>query len=123
MMASRSAGATWIRSSKVVGLDMSIIMTEFSAGMALSIACRPRGVQCNIRKMSNTDIHARAQEMLAAYTTGATIPVPPSARQEEFDLNSAYAVEAEFSRLRRHNGHQTVGLKVGYANKAMWRVL
>jgi 2-oxo-3-hexenedioate decarboxylase len=73
--------------------------------------------------MSNTDIRALAQEMLDAYTTGATIPVPPSARQEEFDLNSAYAVEAEFSRLRRHHGRRTAGLKVGYANKAMWRVL
>jgi 2-oxo-3-hexenedioate decarboxylase len=61
--------------------------------------------------------------MLDAYTTGATIPVPPSARQEEFDLNAAYAVEAEFCRLRRHSGRRTVGLKVGYANKAMWRVL
>jgi 2-keto-4-pentenoate hydratase len=73
--------------------------------------------------MSDTDIHALAQEMLAAYTTGAMIPAPPSARHEEFDLNSAYAVEAEFSRLRKQTGRQTVGLKVGYANKAMWRVL
>ena len=73
--------------------------------------------------MSDTDIHALAQEMLAAYTTGATIPVPPSAAREEFDLNSAYAVEADFSRLRKENGRQTVGLKVGYANKAVWRVL
>jgi 2-keto-4-pentenoate hydratase len=38
-------------------------------------------------------------------------------------LNSAYAVEAEFSRLRKESGRRTVGLKVGYANKAMWRVL
>ena len=73
--------------------------------------------------MSDTDIHALAQEMLAAYTTGATIPVPPSAAREEFDLSSAYAVEAEFSHLRKQSGRQTVGLKVGYANKAIWRVL
>jgi 2-keto-4-pentenoate hydratase len=51
------------------------------------------------------------------------IPVPPSARYEDFDLNSAYAVEAEFSRLRKQIGRGTVGLKVGYANKAVWRVL
>ena len=62
--------------------------------------------------MSDTDIHALAQQMLAAYTTGAMIPVPPSAAREEFDLNSAYAVEAEFSRLRKQTGRQTVGLKV-----------
>ena len=73
--------------------------------------------------MSDTDINALAQEMLDAYTTGAMIPVPPSARHEDFDLNSAYAVEAEFSRLRKQSGRRTVGLKVGYANKAMWRVL
>jgi 2-oxo-3-hexenedioate decarboxylase len=37
-------------------------------------------------------------------------------------LTSAYAVEAEAARLRRAMGHATVGLKVGYANKAVWRV-
>src|SRR5580765_6041652 len=73
--------------------------------------------------MSDTEIHALAQEMLAAYTTGAMIPVPPSSGRKEFDLNAAYAVEAEFSRLRKQSGRQTFGLKVGYANKAVWRVL
>jgi 2-keto-4-pentenoate hydratase len=73
--------------------------------------------------MSEADIHALAQEMLASFTTGAMIQVPPSARHEDFDLNSGYAVEAEFSRLRRQSGRRTVGLKVGFANKAMWRVL
>jgi 2-keto-4-pentenoate hydratase len=73
--------------------------------------------------MSDPDIHSLAQEMLAASTSGAMISVPPSARQAEFDLNAAYAVEAEFSRLRKQSGRRTVGLKVGYANKAMWRAL
>jgi 2-oxo-3-hexenedioate decarboxylase len=73
--------------------------------------------------MSDTDIHVLAQEMLAAYTSGATIPVPPSARGEEFDLKTAYAVEVDFSRLRENEGRRTVGLKVGFANRAMWRVL
>jgi len=73
--------------------------------------------------MSDSDIDSLAREMLDAHTTGAMIPVPPSARYEDFDLNSAYAVEAEFSRLRKQSGRGTVGLKVGYANKAVWRAL
>ena len=36
---------------------------------------------------------------------------------------TAYAVEAELARRRRVSGHATVGRKVGYANKAMWRAL
>jgi 2-oxo-3-hexenedioate decarboxylase len=73
--------------------------------------------------MSDLDIHALAQEMLSAYSSGAMIAAPPSARHPDFDLNAAYAVEAEFARLREQGGHRSVGLKVGYANKALWRVL
>ena len=36
---------------------------------------------------------------------------------------TAYAVEAELVALRRAAGHRTVGRKVGFANKAVWRVL
>ena len=49
--------------------------------------------------------------------------IPPSGRDASFDLTEAYAVEAEVARLRRAGGHATVGRKVGYANRAMWRVL
>ena len=73
--------------------------------------------------MPEIDTIALANEFLSAYTTGAPIATPPSARYETFDLNSAYAVEAEFARLRSQSGRQTVGRKVGYANKAVWRVL
>lgn len=73
--------------------------------------------------MSDIDISTLAGEMLSAYNTGDMVPVPPSARYEGFDLKSAYAVEAELSRLRKQSGRQTLGLKVGYANKAIWRVL
>jgi len=50
------------------------------------------------------------------------IPVPPSARPG-FDLDAAYAVEATLRSWREASGHRAVGRKVGYANKAMWRVL
>jgi 2-keto-4-pentenoate hydratase len=73
--------------------------------------------------MPTVDTQALAREMLAAYTTGAVVATPPSARDSAFDLNAAYAVEAEYAELRRRGGRSTVGLKVGYANKAVWRVL
>ena len=46
----------------------------------------------------------------------------PSAR-DGLDLSTAYAVERSSCGLRRAAGHATVGVKVGFANKAMWRVL
>lgn len=49
--------------------------------------------------------------------------VPPSGRDPSFDLTTAYTVEAEVVRLRRASSHATVGRKVGYANRAAWRVL
>src|SRR5580698_9152283 len=66
------------------------------------------------------DTNVLAAELLTAWTAGGTIAVPFSSRNIGFDLDAAYAVEAEFGRLR---GHKSVGRKVGYANKAMWRVL
>ena len=72
--------------------------------------------------MPPLETHALAREMLSAYITGAVV-TPPSARDSAFDLNAAYAVEAEYAALRRRDGRTTAGLKVGYANKAVWRVL
>jgi 2-oxo-3-hexenedioate decarboxylase len=66
---------------------------------------------------------ALAAEFHSAYTTGEPVLVPPSKREGEFDLSTAYATESEFRRLRMAEGHKPVGLKVGFANKAMWRML
>lgn len=72
--------------------------------------------------MSNYDIEMLARELLFAYEMGATIAVPPS-DHPGFDLDAAYSVEARLKQLREAQGHRSVGRKVGYANKAMWRVL
>ena len=66
---------------------------------------------------------ALARELFEAYNTGTEIPLPPSAREPEFTIAQAYEVEAAFQLLRAQAGHRAVGRKVGYANKAMWRVL
>ena len=66
---------------------------------------------------------ALADELAEAYATGKMIAIPPSARDSTFDLATAYAVEAELARRRKAAGHPTVGRKVGFANKALWRVL
>jgi 2-keto-4-pentenoate hydratase len=72
--------------------------------------------------MSKNEVETLARELLSAYETGQMVAVPPSARQG-FDLNTAYEVEAVLKRFREAGGHRAVGRKVGYANKAMWRVL
>jgi 2-keto-4-pentenoate hydratase len=68
------------------------------------------------------DVESLAHELLSAYETGQLIAVPPSARIG-FDLNLAYDVEAKLKQFRETAGRRAVGRKVGYANKAMWRVL
>lgn len=70
----------------------------------------------------STDPKALALELMAAYAGCQTIAAP-STRDADFDLATAYAVESELARLRRAGGRTTVGRKVGFANKAMWRVL
>ena len=72
--------------------------------------------------MSHDDAEALARELLSASETGRMVDVPLSARLG-FDLNTAYDVEATLKQLRESAGHKAVGRKVGYANKAMWRVL
>lgn len=64
-----------------------------------------------------------ARDLLAAYESCALIPPPSSTFGPAFDMTAAYAVEAEVTRVRRHAGRTTVGRKVGFANKAMWRIL
>ncbi len=71
--------------------------------------------------MSHLDVEAVARELMSASKTGAML-APPSARPG-FDLNTAYEVEATLKHFREAEGHRSVGRKVGYANKAMWRVL
>jgi 2-keto-4-pentenoate hydratase len=70
----------------------------------------------------NNEVDALARELLSAYETGQMVAVPPSERPG-FDLNTAYEVEAALRQFREASGHKAVGRKVGYANKAMWRVL
>jgi len=68
------------------------------------------------------DAGALAREIAAAYDARAAIQ-PLSSRGDGFALASAYAVESDLARARAAAGHGTVGLKVGYANKAVWRAL
>ena len=60
--------------------------------------------------------------MAAREARRATV-TPPSARADGVDLATASAVEGELARRRRAAGHATAGVKVGYANRAMWRAL
>jgi 2-keto-4-pentenoate hydratase len=72
--------------------------------------------------MAQTDNEPLARELLSAYEIGQMVSVLPSARPS-FDLNMAYEVEAALKRFREAAGSRSVGRKVGYANKAMWRLL
>jgi 2-oxo-3-hexenedioate decarboxylase len=71
--------------------------------------------------MSPDEIDEIAHELMFAYETGRKVAAPPSQRSG-FNLDTAYAVEGKLKQLRADGGHKVVGRKVGYANKAMWRV-
>ncbi len=72
--------------------------------------------------MPNDDVESLARELESAQESGQMATSPPSERPG-FDLNTAYDVEAMLKQFREARGHKAVGRKVGYANKAMWRVL
>ena len=72
--------------------------------------------------MLRSEAQTLARELLSACEKGQMVPVLPSERPG-FDLTTAYEVEAALKRLRETGGSKAVGRKVGYANKAMWRVL
>jgi len=68
-------------------------------------------------------VRSLADELEWAYAHGERRPSPPSAREGGLTLATAYVLEAELARRRQLAGHRTIGLKVGFANKAMWRIL
>lgn len=71
--------------------------------------------------MSNDEIDAIAQQLNGAYEQGTFLPAAPSSHAG-FDLDVAYAVEARLKEIRASGGRKSTGRKVGYANKAMWRI-
>ena len=71
---------------------------------------------------SPNELDLIARELFSAYETGQMVELPPSSRPG-FDLNAAYEVEARLQQFLEAAGHRTVGRKVGYANKAVWRML
>jgi 2-keto-4-pentenoate hydratase len=72
--------------------------------------------------MSPNEIESLARELMSAHETGKMVNVPPSERPG-FDLDAAYQVEGTLKKFREAGEHRSVGRKVGYANKAMWRIL
>jgi 2-keto-4-pentenoate hydratase len=75
-----------------------------------------------ILNMPNDMAEVLARELMSAHEAGQMVDIPPSGRPG-FNLDTAYEVAATLKRLRKASGHRSVGRKVGYANKAMWRVL
>ena len=73
--------------------------------------------------MTSVDLNPLERELNDAYQARRRDVTPPSARDSGFDLAAAYRVEGEHARERAAQGRVALGLKVGYANKAMWRAL
>jgi len=72
--------------------------------------------------MPSVDVEGVARELMSACESAQMVSTLPSACTG-FDLDAAYAVENQLKQWRETAGHKAVGRKVGYANKAMWRIL
>jgi 2-oxo-3-hexenedioate decarboxylase len=89
----------------------------------MACATRPRRRECRSRSPPRrSSALTLAEEILDAYARKQSITAP-SNRDGGIDVASAYTVESDIVRLRGAAGHRPVGLKVGFANRAMWRVL
>jgi 2-keto-4-pentenoate hydratase len=71
--------------------------------------------------MERSEIENLARELFSAYQSGQMVSTPVSSRAG-FDLDSAYEIEATIRHMREASGARVAGRKVGFANKAMWRV-
>jgi 2-dehydropantoate 2-reductase len=93
------------------------LLSEVRSGNVSKMPDKPTAAA----EVIQADIGSAARELLDAYETGQMVPVPPS--QRGFDLDACYAVEWEIKGRREQAGHKATGRKVGFANKAMWRIL
>ena len=103
-----------------LGVPMPATRTVYASAKMLDQ--KRRGVDLKAEIGKATDPKALAVELQDAYAKRRQVDAP-SSRDPGFDVQRAYEVEAELTRMRRAGGHQTVGRKVGFANRAMWRVL
>ncbi|MGI9101751.1 MAG: 2-dehydropantoate 2-reductase [Terriglobales bacterium] len=94
------------------------LLAEVRSG---SVSRLPEGVAPGAREVGKDEITSAARELLTACETGQMVETPPSSRG--FDLDACYAVEWGIKTTREKQGHRTTGRKVGFANKAMWRIL
>jgi 2-oxo-3-hexenedioate decarboxylase len=72
--------------------------------------------------MPTLDSASLALQLRTAWSERTEVPTPTS-QNEAFDIAAAYATEAELFRLRVAEGRVSAGRKIGFANKAMWRIL
>jgi len=66
------------------------------------------------------DPSVEAKRLRDAFASRSIVPAP-STLDAGFDLDTAYAIEADIARMEREAGHRTIGWKVGYANRALQR--
>ncbi|MGA9508593.1 MAG: hypothetical protein WBV55_08105 [Candidatus Sulfotelmatobacter sp.] len=71
--------------------------------------------------MPQNDNEIIAGELFSAQQKGKMIEAP--SERPSFDLDAAYEVESTLKKFREAEGHASVGRKVGYANKGVWRAL
>ncbi len=68
----------------------------------------------------NLNTHELAFELMEARAAGHPVEIPPSRRDENFDLTTAYTVEREIFSEVQARGRTMSGRKIGFTNRAVW---
>jgi hypothetical protein len=72
--------------------------------------------------MSDVDVDSVAEELLAAYRTGTTLP-PLTSTYPGLTVDQAYAIQQRQTELRTSEGARIVGFKIGLTSVAMQQQL
>lgn len=73
--------------------------------------------------MDQTEISGLTERLYPAFINGEAVESAPSDLIESLAMTDAYKIAEGMAALKREAGHESVGRKVGFANKAMWRLL
>lgn len=73
--------------------------------------------------MEEQERSSLAAALYSAFSNGERVDNPPSSQFESLQISDAYQIADKAADIKRRAGHSPVGRKVGFANKALWRIL
>ncbi|HEY6329286.1 MAG TPA: fumarylacetoacetate hydrolase family protein [Blastocatellia bacterium] len=73
--------------------------------------------------MEEQERNSLAEKLYSAFSNAEPMDTPPSSQFESLQIAEAYQIAEMAAQIKSHAGHSPAGRKVGFANKALWRIL